>query len=855
MEWHAIKKEDVLRRLETGKKGLSSEEARKRLEKYGPNKMEIEEKASILRIFAEQFHSPLIILLIAAALVSYVIGFIPGQESRALDSLLIISIVIANGFFGFIQDYRAEKTIEELKRMSALRCTVIRNGEKISIDSERLVPGDIVFLQEGNIVPADCRIIQSNDLKIDESLLTGESEAVSKKNSVLVKETPLAERQNMAWMNTSVVRGSGIAVVTETGLSTEVGKIAKNIKEAKKPLTPFQREVSALGKKVGAGVVGIIIIIALVELMAGAGDFLTIFLTATSLAVAAVPEGLPAVVTLALSIGTRKMAKKNALVRKLPVVESLGSVDVICTDKTGTLTENRMTVRKIYFNGKVAGMQNKKELKDAMLLFEAGMVCNNASADGTGDPTEVALLKSALVAGANASKYKRIGEIAFSSQRKRMTVVCSSEGRYIAIMKGAPEVVLERCSHLCINGKEIRLDANMRSKILEINKKFAASSLRVIGFAMKRVKSPKIGEGIENGMVFLGLQAMQDPPRKGVRESISQCKRAGIRIVMITGDNLDTAKAIASEIGMGTKAVYGPDLDRMDEIEISKMVEQIDIFARVTPEHKVRILKALQSNGHRVAITGDGVNDAPALKSSDIGISMGLRGSDVAKSASDMILLDDNFSTIVSAIREGRAIFQNIRKFVAYLLTCNLAEVMVVFFASLAGYMALTPIHLLWINLLTDGAPAIALAADPAGRDIMKRKPRRSDEGIINREMILLITSIGFLMAFLILLVFKEGLRFGLSTAQTMVLTSFVIYEFVRIVSIRQQERISFFSNKYLILAISFSMLMQLIVLYTPLNAVFGLVPLGIIEWAIILLGAMIGWAGGLIVPKLILRK
>ena len=875
MDYHSLTGEKVISELGSSINGLDENDAKKRLEKYGRNVLESRHKISPARIFAEQFRSPLVIVLIAASVISFITGFLPGQESGVIDSLLILMIVIANSIFGFVQDYKAERSMEALRKMSAPSAMVLRNRKKLRIGAEDLVPGDIIFLEEGSIIPADCRIIDSSDLRADESILTGESLPVKKGSQSVGKDAPLAERSGMVWMNTMVIRGSAKAIVTATALDTQVGKIASTLQESEKPVTPFQKEVSDLGKKIGYGVLLAIGIMAFVQLISGSEEIITIFLISISLAVAAIPEGLPAVVTLALAMGTSKMSKKNALVRKLNVVESLGSVDIICTDKTGTLTENRMTVRKIYFNRKVVDVSGSgysikgkfraygKTLDPESLreLLEAGMLCNNASMEiGTGriisgDPTESALLISARKAGivSPASGMVKCHQISFSSDRKRMACLFRDMQRYYSFMKGAPEVVLGRCVEIYENGRVTKLTEKRRKELLEENEKLARNSLRVLAFAKREFGSMPSEQEMEIGMVFLGLQAMEDPPREGVKKSILECKKAGIRTVMITGDNISTAKAIAKQLGIGNGAYEGKDLDRMEDDELCASVEEASVFARVSPDHKVRILKCLQKNGHRVAITGDGVNDAPALKSSDVGISMGMRGSDVAKQASDMVLLDDNFSTIVSAIREGRTIFDNIRKFVIYLLTCNLAEVMVVFIASLFGYLAVTPVQLLWINLMTDGAPAIALAADPSNRSIMKKKPRKNSGGILDRRSMRFILLNGSIMTAMLILLFINGLSSGIREAQSMVFVGFVLYEFVRIAAIRQDEQLSWNSNRYLLLAIAGSMVLQLTVMYSALNSIFGVSALGMAAWSMIVAAIGAGWILSTLASRMLL--
>jgi len=875
--WHSSKLKEVFDRLGTERIGLTQKEAEGRLLKYGTNEIQVGKKISPFRIFAEQFKSLLVIILIMAAVVSYVIGILPGQEPRVVDSLLILLIVLANGIFGFLQNYKAEKSIEALRRLVTPRAKVIRDGLVQEIASRDVVRGDIVLIEEGDEVPADVRLMESKDLAVNESSLTGESESVKKEAKILKEDIPLVERRNLLFMTTVVTRGKGRAVVVETGMNTEVGKIAEEIREGKERPTSFQLELNALGKKITYGVIGIIAFILPVQFLIGAADFATIFLTAIALAVASIPEGLPAVVTIALALGTRRMVKRNSLVKKLPVVESLGSVDTICTDKTGTLTEGLMTVRKLYFDGEIVDVTGvgysldgdflingkKIDAEKVSPLLNCGLLCNNSVVGKDenqkkkyiGDPTEIALLVAARKAGLEPDEYVRVDEIPFSSERKKMTTVHRKNKELLVFTKGAPEVILERCSFILEDGKVRRLTKGDKEIIASRNRDLAKDALRVLAFARKVLKEEEEKkENIENNLIFLGLQGMIDAPRRGVRKAIETCRRAGIRVMMITGDNKMTAQAIAKEIGIGSNILEGKDLDGISSEQLRARVKEVDIFARVSPMHKVGILKALQENGHVVAMTGDGVNDAPALKSADVGVSMGIRGTDVAKQTSDMVLLDDNFATIVDAVRNGRTIFDNIRNFVRYLLTTNLAEILVVFLASLFGYLPIMPVQLLWINFLTDGLPALALGVDPTRKGTMQRKPRKKAEGIMNRKSIYWIMAIGAELAVVLLAIFFIGLKNGLATARTMVFTGFVLYEFVKLSVIRYQQQLSWFSNKWLVLAITSCIVLQLAILYTPLNRLFHVVPLGLFEWLILLLGAGISWILAVLITKYVVR-
>ena len=875
MNWHSERIKQIYSELDSSDEGLDQEEAEKRLEKYGENSIESGNEVSPFKIFVSQFQDFLIYLLIAAALVSVGIGFLPGHSPEYTDAILIIIILVANGVMGFIQEYKAEKSIQALKKASTPNAKVLRDGEKKEISSEKVVPGDIVFIEQGDAVPADARVIESQNLETDESALTGESANISKDPEVLEEDTVLAERENMVFRNTTAVKGRGKALVVDTGMDTEVGDIAHQIEEADDKKTPFQKEVDELGKKIGYGVLGIIALVALTQIVTTGGGIsnlaadkmVSILMVSITLAVAAVPEGLPAVVTLTLVLGSKKMLKKDALVRRLPVVESLGSIDYIVTDKTGTLTEGVMTVQKVFFSGEefdVSGRgydtegefsrDGKNVERDHLRpILECGVYCNNAERapeeedeDFYGDPTEIALLVSGLKAGIETDK-ERIYEIPFSSERKRMTVVTEDSTAY---MKGAPSRVLERCDRILEDGEVKELTEDRKEKIRDRNHQFAEDALRVLGFAYsEEVDHEEASDHqIEKNMIFLGLQGMIDPPRSEVKSAVQDCRTAGINTVMATGDNIETAKAIGKEIGFNPEnAMTGRELDKLSEDEIEDRVEETEIFARVSPENKVDILKGLQRNERNVAMTGDGVNDAPALKNSDVGVAMGQRGTDVAKQSADMILQDDNFVTIRDAIAEGRGIFDNIRKFVNYLLSANAGEVLVVFLGVLLGSfffpeifqnsteaVILTPVMLLWMNFVTDGLPALALGADPKSEGIMNREPRGKSEPVINKRIMSSIGGIGLLIAFTGLPLFFYGLSQSLMAAQTVLFTFLVVIEMVRIQTIRSRYSQSLMSNKWLVGALGSSFALQLLVLYTPLREYFGTALLGLNMWSFI---------------------
>ncbi|WEL23084.1 cation-translocating P-type ATPase [Candidatus Nanohalovita haloferacivicina] len=856
MGLHSKPLKEVLSHLETEEEGLTQEEAESRIEEEGKNVIESDDSTSPLKIFLSQFQDNLIYLLFVAGALSLGIGLLPEHSPEYREAGVIFLILIANGTFGFIQDYKAEKSIQALKKMAKPNATVMRGGKKKEISSKDVVPGDIVFLEQGDAVPADARLIEADALEVDESALTGESHEISKQPGQSEENSAVADRKNMVFMNTHVVKGRGKAVVTATGMDTEVGDIAEELDEAEKGQTPFEEEVDKMGKRIGALVVGIISFVALLQFALTGADAITILILAIGLSVAAIPESLPAIVTLTLALGSRKLLEKDALVRRLPVVEALGSVNYIVTDKTGTLTEGAMTVETMYFQGeefqvtgtgtstegrfKRDGHETDSEYLEPLL--ECGMYCNNSemTEDGfMGEPTEIALLVSAKKAGLEDNK-KRKKSIPFSSDRKKMTVVTEDNQAY---MKGAPGAVLERCDRILEDGEEKELTDEKRQELKDKNHEFARDALRVLGFARKEVKGDEEDEEIESDMVFLGLQGMMDPAREEVKEAVGDCRNAGIGVVMATGDNIETAKAIGKELGFNPEgAMRGPEIEEMSDEELQEKVMEVEIFARVSPEHKVRILEALQAQGYNVAMTGDGVNDAPALKNSDVGVAMGQRGTDVAKKSSDMVLQDDNFVTIRDAISEGRAIFDNIRKVTNQLLSTNSGEVMFVFLGTLIGglfypeYFAsgdavvLTALMILWVNFASDGPPAIALGEDPKVEGIMERNPRDPDQPILDKKILGMIAVTGPLAALVMLPVFFLNIE-NFAHAQTMLFMALAFFEIMMFQVIRRDYGLKLTDNKYLIAAILFASLTHLAILYTPLSDVFRVVPLGPQHW------------------------
>ncbi|MBI3988303.1 MAG: cation-transporting P-type ATPase [candidate division NC10 bacterium] len=866
--WHALSTEEVLAALETGTRGLSGEEATARLKQYGPNRLKASPPTSPFKLFLDEFRSPLILVLIASAILLFLVAAIGNNPDQNVDAGLILAIVLFNGILGFIQNYRAHRGIEALKRLTAPMATFLRDGRRVTAETSLLVPGDVVLLEEGDRVPADGRLIEAYDLRLDESALTGESLPVAKTPRPLPEDTSLAERANMVYLGTVVMRGRGRFVVTGTGMGTEVGRIAEAIQTAEERPTQFQREVADLGKRLTTIIALLILLIAVLQLTLGHLTLLETFVTAVALAVAAIPEGLPVVLTLALAFGTRRMLERQALVRSLPVVEILGSAQVICADKTGTITEGRMSLRYLFWEGRLLEVTGGATATDGGFLEQgrptdqrenlallAGGLCNNAHRDPDqgfqGDPTEVALLVGAYKAKIDLDAYVRVDEVPFSSERRMMSVVVQQDGHRFVFSKGAPEVIIDRCTRLYTPEGLRHLTEEEKDRLLAMNNQLAGQALRVLALAYK--EDPVSGrEELEKDLMFLGLTGLSDPPREEAKTAMAVAFRAGIRVVMITGDNRLTATAIAKEVGLEGECVEGRDLDDLSALALEDVVKRVNIFARAEPRQKLRILRALQRQGQVVVMTGDGVNDAPALKGADVGIAMGIRGTDVARDASDMVLLDDNFATIVAAVEEGRRIFANIKKFVNYLLIGNFAEVLVVLVASLFGYLPITAIQILWINLVTDSGPAVALGVDPPAPGLMSQPPRRG--GVISRGMFGLIISIGVVKAGIILLSFALGLLFDFKTAQTMTFTAFVVQEYLRLGVLRYQERTSFFANRWLVIAVAVSLALQMVLIYTPVGDLFSAVPLGPWPWLILLGGLVIGFIAGLRMTDIVVR-
>ncbi len=851
--------EDVLTGLQASSDGLTSDEASQRLGIYGENRFREEEKVSLWKLFLQQFNSVLVWLLLFAVLVSLFLGDV-------LESEVIAFILIVNGVIGFLQEYRAEKALGALKKISGLQARVLRDGHLQKIDTSRLVPGDIILLETGDRVPADGRLVECMNFDTQEAMLTGESVPVEKRVERLDGDTPLAERYNMVYSGTVVARGRGKAVIVATGMHTELGRIAELLSgDEDSHKSPLQKKLNHFSRRLAFVVMGAAVLIFVLTWMSGE-DVLETFKTAISLAVAAIPEGLPAVVALTLARGVQKMVRSNAIVRHLPSIETLGSSSVICSDKTGTMTMNRMSVRTVYVPGRESKLRNGRPEggidPDIALMMRIGALCNDArfEDDGEvfGDPTEVALLGSAMhnitTQCELQERYPRVNEIGFDSDRKMMSTLHDGpEEGFVMYTKGAPDVLLERCVAAMRGGEVVDLDETMRREILERNEAFASDALRVLAFAWKPVRS---ADGFkEEGLVFSGLQAMNDPPRPEVVEAVRMCRDAGIKVVMITGDQKLTAEAIGRELGITGRAMTGAELENVEDI--GSIVEEVSMFARVSPEQKISIVKAFQENDHVVAMTGDGVNDAPALKQADIGVAMGKGGTDVAREASTMVLVDDNFASIVKAVEEGRAIFDNLRKFVFFLLSSNISEILIIVLAVLAGLkLPLVAIQILWVNLITDGLPALALGLEPKARDIMKRPPMDKSAFIVNGPMVIRLAvvssviTLGSLGLYLSVL-FSSGWSWGSVLdgdgsvyihASTMAFTGLVFFEMVNAFQARSETRslfgMSMVSNPWMIGAVIISVALQALVIYSPLSDAFHVTPLTLQDWGLIVLAS-----------------
>jgi Ca2+-transporting ATPase len=915
--WHAIEIEETLQALNAKETGLSQEEAQKRLQEFGPNELKKEKGKSPIKLFVEQFADILIVILLIATGLSIYLG-------ELIDAVVIIAIVMACAILGFVEEYRSEKALEALKKMTAPTAMVLRDGKEIKVQTSEIVPGDIILLYTGDKVPADARLIEAINLKIDEASLTGESSPVNKYVKPLPEDTPLPDRRNTVFTGTVVVYGRGKAVITSTGMNTEFGKIAKMVQVTEEEETPLEKRMASVGKWIGILSIAVCLTVAVIGIFEGRNP-LDMILWGVSLAVAAVPEALPAIVTGALAVGMYRMAKVNTIVRRLPAVETLGCTSVICSDKTGTMTKGEMTVQRIYTNDKalkVSGVgyepegeflfEDKKidpaQEDELVTLLKVAILCNDAKLEKEteterwivkGDPTEGALVVAAAKAGLWKEELEkeapRIGEIPFSSERKCMTTAHIVSGKKkIAFMKGAPEIVLEKCTKIFVNGKVRKITRDDRTEILKVNEAMAMQALRNLGFAFRELPESMetFDEKIENDMIFVGIMGMIDPPREEVKDAIYLCRKAGIDVVMVTGDHKLTAIAVAKELNLLSENEYegkvltGGEFDKISDEKLNEMVENIVIYARVSPEHKMRIVKAWKAKGKVVAMTGDGVNDAPALKMSDIGVSMGITGTEVTKEASDMVLTDDNFASIVKAVKEGREIYGNIKKYLTYLLRCNVMEILVMFIVMVgvpyiagAAYhadpsqdpkssplLALTAIQLLWVNLTTDGLPAIALGVDPGDPDLMERKPRDPNESVFTRDVKVYLTIVPILMTALLLFGYFyyepwRGIVNGkdmLTEARTQLLTAMILMELANAISARSLTysvfKVGVFKNRFLWYAILSSFGLQLLVLYSPLQTVFGVTSPEPLDWAFAILFTAITF-GSLEMGKYIASK
>ncbi len=858
MLWHSKTALQTAKELKSDvSNGISESASRKLTEKYGENKLEGKRKTSLLRRFLAQFADFCVIILFIACIISFLTSLIDGSGDF-VEPIVILMIVILNAAIGVFQEQKAEKAIEALKKMSAPTACVIRSGKTKRLPSSMLVPGDVILLESGDMVPADARLIEANSLKVQESALTGESVPCEKDSgTVYPEDCPLAERKNMIFSSTTVIAGNCKAIVTETGMATQVGKIAHLLANEESPQTPLQQRLGKIGKALGIGALAICAVVFILGIIKKTG-ILPSFMLSVSLAVAAIPEGLPAIVTIVLSMGVQRMAKSNAIIRHLPAVETLGAATVICSDKTGTLTQNKMTVTQIR---DASGEINSASAEGKNILL-MGALCNNSrilrkgkTVTFSGDPTETAILSAAYDSGEKAfsleKDYPRVHENPFSSERKMMSTVNSFNGGFRLTVKGAPDVVLPLCGYAVINGKVTEMTPSVRRRISLQNEQMALDALRVIAVAYRTSSGASDNE--ESRLVFAGLIGMTDPPRPEAAKAVATCKKAGITPVMITGDHIVTACAIAKKLGIledGFRAVTGNELDSMSDGELAEIIGDCRVFARVSPEHKVRIVKAFRAKGETVAMTGDGVNDAPALKAADIGCAMGKGGTDVAKNAADMILTDDNFATIVKAVEQGRGIYDNIKKAVHFLLGTNIGEILAVFAASLLGLAPpLIPIQLLWVNLVTDSLPAMALGTEKTEKDIMKRPPISPKKGFFSDGLWIDISLEGMLVGTLTVLAYLTGsLVFGakdsIALGRTMAFCTLSFCEIAHAVNNRSSlplYKAGFFSNKMMTLAVAVCSLVQAaVVVIPPLADIFGVVPLNTSQWGIVIVLSLV---------------
>ncbi|MBD3252851.1 HAD-IC family P-type ATPase [Candidatus Pacearchaeota archaeon] len=838
MNWHSLTAKEVIEKLNSSNKGLTRNNAEERLREFGSNKLKKTKRFNAIKVFLDQFKSFLIIVLIVAA----VISLFAHSGGINIDAIVIFVIILLNTGLGFFQEYKAEKAIEKLEKMMVPKANVLRENKVMEVNSESLVPGDILVLEEGDKIMADARILESEGLRVNEAPLTGESVPQGKNPFKLMKDIALADRHNMIYQGTQIVSGNGSAVVVETGMNTEIGKISGLVQKIEPEKNPFRHKLDNFARKIGIFILILCAMIVGILIFEGT-EPLHSFLVAVSLAVSAIPEGLPAVISLGLAFATRRMIRKNVLIRKLPASETLGRATIICTDKTGTLTQERMRVSEIYTVGK------RNHEKDREMLLKIGVLCNNSRLEQDdekkkeyfiGDPTEIALIVSAKENFLNkkklSEKESKVKEFAFNSERKMMSVVRKSGKKQVSYVKGAPERILMVCEYKLVNGERKRMSKKDRDNFLKEYEKMAKKGLRVLGFAYRDIlgysKDKLSMEISENHLIFVGFQGMIDPPRPEVKDAVNLCKKAGIKVLMITGDSKLTANAVAKQIGLNEDSIDSPELQKMSDKEIKKRINGISVFSRISPEDKLRIVNILKEKKEVVAMTGDGVNDSLALKRADIGISMGIRGTDVARDNSDIVLVDDNFASIVEGVREGRRIYDNVKKFVKYLLSANFYEVFLVLLVILIWrdpkLLPFLPLQILWINLVTESIPALALSSEEMEEDVMHRKPSKGEilHGI--KFFILLAGVVGLcLTGFAFLITLPD-----IDKARTVAVTTSVVYQMFLVFNCKSKDFIFKSSmNKYLIYAVSSSIVLHLIVLYTPLNSFFYFVSIGYLDW------------------------
>lgn len=841
----------VLKELEVNSTtGLSENEVIQRRKKYGLNELVTKKPKTLLRIFLSQLNNIMIYILIGAALIS---GFI-GEIS---DAVIIGIVILINAIVGVIQESKAEKALDALKKLSTPKALVKRDGTSKEIPSQEVVPGDVVIIDAGRYIPCDLRLIETANLQIEESSLTGESVPADKQADYVIEaeDTPLGDQKNIAFKSTLATYGRGVGIAVATGMDTQIGKIATMLKESEDDQTPLQKKIEELGKILGFATIGICVLMFLVGVLQDR-DLYEMFLIALSLAVAAIPEGLPAIVTIVLAMGVQRLIKEHAIVRKLPAVETLGSVSIICSDKTGTLTQNKMTVTSFFADNVLGDIASLDLTKDPhRLLLENLVLCNDSTyseSTKTGDPTEIALLEAGVkfeISKESLQKsHPRVQEIPFDSDRKLMTTIHNYENQFMVMTKGALDSLLKISTAAYLNGETVTLTQELKNKIIEASNTMSDGALRVLGAAYKSLAAvPSKGDTVEENLTFIGLVGMIDPPRLEVKDSIALCKKAGIKTVMITGDHKNTAFAIANELGISNnieEVISGSELDKLTQDQLNDKIERLSIFARVSPEHKVTIVKAYRSKGNIVSMTGDGVNDAPSLEAADIGVAMGITGTDVAKGAADIVLTDDNFSTIVSAIREGRNIYNNIKKSIIFLLSCNLGEVIALFLAILLGWASpLRPIHILWVNLVTDTLPALSLGVDSGDPTVMEKKPRDPKATFFAEGAGVRLILNGILIGILTLIAFAIGIKVypdSLMHAQTMAFVVLSISQLFHSLNMRHPDKSIFqlglFTNKYLIYSILLGIFLQVIVITIPaLASVFKIYPLTLSDWAFVL--------------------